>query len=95
MGRPAIQSFSPTPNIDVYECHPDGERPFQHWRLWDKRAEFNIVMSAKTKEEALVQAIEYWAEKYKKLKTEHNELQTKVYTFIHAVAPPEENDHDD
>jgi hypothetical protein len=95
MGRPAIQSFSPTKDIDVYECHPDGERQFQHWRLWDKRAEYNIVMDAKTKEEALVKAIEYWAEKYKELKTEHDELQTKVYAFINAVAPPQENDHDD
>lgn len=91
MSRPPIQSFE-FPNIDVYECHPDSERQFNHWRLWDRRAEFNIVMSAKTKDEAFVEAIDYWAEKYKKLKNEHDELQAKVYTFINAVSPPSEEE---
>jgi hypothetical protein len=93
MGRPCIQSFS-FPNIDVYECHPDSERQFKHWRLWDDRAEYNIVMDAKTKEEALVEAIEYWAERFLKLKLENDELQTKVDSFIQAVRPEEETDHD-
>lgn len=91
MGRPAIQTFS-FPHIDVYECHPDSERQFQHWRLWDDRAEFNIVMSAKTKDEAFVEAIDYWAEKYKKLKLENTVLQNKVDSFIQAVRPAEEED---
>jgi hypothetical protein len=91
MGRPAIQSFSPTPNLDVYECHPDGERPFKHWQLWDDRAEYNIVMDAKTKEEALVEAIDYWAERFLKLQQENNELQAKVNSFVAAVCPEEED----
>jgi hypothetical protein len=95
MSRPPIQSFSPTPDIDVYECHRDGERPYQHWRLWDKRADYNIVMSARTKEEALVRAIDYWAKKYLESEKELTALQNKVDSFVSAVRPledPEEVD---
>ena len=91
MSRPAIQSFQLTNDIDVYECHPDSERRYQHWRLWDKRAGYNIVMSAKTKEEALVKAIDYWAECFVKLRREHDELQAKVDSFVNTVRPTEED----
>lgn len=89
MSRAPIQSFTLTPNIDVYECHPDSERRFQHWRLWDDRAGYNVVMNAKTKEGALVEAIDYWAKRFKDLEKEHDELQTKVDDFIQAVRPEE------
>lgn len=91
MGRPAIRSFSPTPNIDVCECHPDSERRFIHWQLWDARVGYNIVMDATTKEDALVWAIEYWAAKFLKLKRENAELQTKVNNFVESVTPEEED----
>ena len=90
MGRPAIQSFSPTPNIDVYECHPDSERPYQHWRLWDKRRKFNIVMSARTKEAALIEGLEYWATRCEKFEAELTELRAKVDSFVDAVTPSED-----
>lgn len=92
MSRPPIQSFSPTQDIDVYECHPDSERPFKHWRLWDTRAGYNIVMGAKTKEEALVAAIDYWAKKYLELIREHDGLQAKVDSFVQAVRPEDKGD---
>lgn len=92
MGRPAIQSFKPTPDIAVYECHRDGERQFQHWKLWDNRADYNIVMGAKTKEDAFVEAIEYWASRYVRLEREHRELQSKVDSFVNAVATETEEE---
>lgn len=93
MGRPAIQSFELSPDVTVYECHPDSERQFRHWRLWDKRAAYNIVMSAKTKEEALVEAIEYWAKRYVELNRKYNELQYKVDSFVELVSPKEDECH--
>lgn len=89
MSRPPIQCFE-FPNIDVYECHPDSERQFRHWRLWDDRAGYNIVMSAKTKEEALVEAIQYWATRCKEFETKLSGLQAKVDTFVNSVAPAED-----
>jgi hypothetical protein len=47
-------------------------------------------MGAKTKEEALVEAIDYWAERFLKLQREHTELQTKVDSFVQAVQPEDE-----
>jgi hypothetical protein len=90
MSRPAIQICELTDDIDVYECHPDGERQFQHWRLWDGRARYNIVMDAKTKEEALVRAIDYWAKKYYEREKELTALQKKVVAFVESVCPKEE-----
>ena len=91
MGRAAIQICKLTPNIDVYECHPDSERRFIHWQLWDERVGYNIIMDAKTKEDALVGAIDYWAEKFLKLERENAELQTKVNNFVKSVTPEEED----
>jgi len=94
MGRPSIQSFQLTDNINVYECHPDSERQYRHWRVWDERERFNVVMSAKTKEEALVQAIDHFAERFFKERKELVELQKKVDAFVDAVRPPEESGDD-
>jgi len=97
MSRPAIQSFKLTPKIAVYECHPDSERQFQHWRLWDNRAPgggHNIVMSAKTKEEALVQAIDYWAKYCSQWEKKFTDLNNKVEAFFNAVHPDEEDEED-
>ena len=90
MGRPAIQSFQLTPEMCVHECHPDSERRFQHWRLWDERIKFNIVMDGKTKEEALVQAIDYWAGRYAEIQKEFTDLRSKVERFVEDVTPEEE-----
>ena len=48
-------------------------------------------MDAKTKEDALVGAIDYWAEKFLKLERENAELQTKVNNFVKSVTPEEED----
>lgn len=90
MSRKPIQFFTLTEDLNICECHPDGERQFTHWRIWDERDGSNIVMSAKTKEEAFVEAIDYWAERFKKLEREHTELQTKVDSFVQSVRPEEE-----
>jgi hypothetical protein len=92
MSRPAIQICKLTDDIDVYECHPDSERRFQHWRLWDSRAGYNIVMGAKTKEEALVQAVDFWAKKYYEREKELTALHEKVDAFVEAVRPKEEEE---
>jgi hypothetical protein len=90
MSRPAIQSFQLNKYVQVYECHPDSERRFNHWRIWDSRACYNIVMSAKTKEDALIEAIEYWAERFDKINRSYNELKVKIDHFVGEVAPSEE-----
>ena len=91
MGRACIQSFKLSEHVTVYEFHPDSERPYQHWRVYDTRAGYNIVMSAKTKEEALFLAMEYWAEREIALRKEFNELETKAWSFVHSIAPPKED----
>jgi hypothetical protein len=51
-------------------------------------------MDAKTKEEALVQAIDYWAKRYLETEKELTALQNKVDAFVSAVRPLDDEDDD-
>jgi hypothetical protein len=82
MSRPAIQSIVLSPNLTLSECHPDSECRAVNWWLYDKRAGMNLGMHAKTKEAALVEAIDYWAERAKRYEDDFTSLQAKVNGFV-------------
>jgi len=48
----------------------------------------NIAMRAKSKDEAFVQVIEYWARKAQKYEDKYDKLKDKVDSFVGQFAEP-------
>lgn len=90
MARPAIANTKLNDHLTLSECHPDSECRVNNWWLYDKRAGLNIGMRAKTKDEAFVEAIEYWSERAIEAEQSLSELSSKVNAFLSQF-----NDEDD
>lgn len=52
------------------------------WWLYDETFGYNLAMKAKTREEALIEALTHYNEYYKKQKAELSSLQSKVNSFL-------------
>ena len=94
MSRPAINSTSLNNNITISECHPDSECRTNNWWLYDDRAGMNIGMREKTRDEAFVKAIEYWAKRAAGYEEAYNNLQSKVSAFVGQVVDNREDTDD-
>ena len=88
----AIQSVELSEHLSLVECHPYAECRHINWRLYDTRVGYNIAVHAKTRDEALVCAINYWAERFLELHAQHYKLQAAIDTFVGAVRPADEFD---
>lgn len=96
MSRPAINSIKLNAHLTLSECRPDSACRTNNWWLYDDRAYgrgMNIAMRAKTRDEAFVEAIEFWAERATSAQREYAEIKAKVDTFVAQFAEAEdEND---
>ena len=93
MSRPAISSEELNEHLTLSECHPDSECRVNNWWLYDDRAfgtGCNIAMRAKTKEEAFVEAIEFWAERCLEIEQKHKDLKSKVDNFVNQFVESED-----
>jgi hypothetical protein len=85
MSRPAIHSIKLNQHLTLSERHPDSECRTNNWWLYDDRAYgggMNIGMRAKTRDEAFVEAIEFWAERATKAERAHSQLKSQVDNFV-------------
>ena len=94
MSRPAISIINLNPHLSLSECHPDSECRTNSWWLYDSRVGWNIGMREKTRDEAFVEAIEYWAKRAIKSEAEHSKLQAHVSAFVTQVSDPEDQDEE-
>lgn len=95
MSRPSISTIKLNEHLDLSECHPDSEcQHSTNWWLYDKRAGMNIGMRTLTRDDALVEAIEYWAERAIRFEGELKDLQKKVHTFVGQVVESREEDEE-
>ena len=92
MSRPAIQSDKLNEHLTLYECHPDSECRTNNWWLYDTRAGMNLGMREKTREDALVAALEHWAKRALVAELSHAQLKAKVDAFVEQFVEPEDGD---
>ena len=57
----------------------------EYW-LYDEIQGYNIVMQAKSKDEAFSEAIHYYQKRYKSLKEDSNRINNEINTFINLMA---------
>jgi len=89
MSRPAIDVIEINGNLTLLEKRPDQECRTVNWWVYDERAGRNIGIRAATREAALVEAIEYWAEQAYIRRREYEDLKEKVDTFVGQVVDTE------
>lgn len=84
MSRPAINNIELNDHLTLSECHPDSECRTNNWWLYDDRAYggMNVGMREKTRDEAFVAAIEFWARRAMSAERKHAEIKAKVDTFV-------------
>lgn len=92
MSRPPIEHIELNEYLGLSLCHPDSECRTENWWLYDKRAGMNVALRAKTRDEALVKAIEYWAKCSARFEKAYTELKAEVDKFVDTVRPPEEDE---
>lgn len=85
MGTKAISSTDLSKTLCLSECK-DG-----FW-LYDTTRGMNLAMRAKTKDEAFIEALEYYQERLKKVESEYNLLKSKVDGFVSQFIEDEECD---
>lgn len=98
MSRPAIHTVHLNPHLILSECHPDSECRTNNWWLYDKRAHghgLNIGMRAKTRDEAFVEAIEFWAKRAIEAEQAYLQIKGQVDTFVSQFVGPEGEDDRD
>jgi hypothetical protein len=94
MSRPAISNTKLNEHLTLSECHPDSECRVNNWWLYDKRAYgsgMNVALRAKTRDEAFVGAIEFWAERATKFEQAYLRLKAQVDAFVGQFVEPEDN----
>ena len=91
MSRPAISNVELDDHLTISECHPDSECRTNNWWLYDDRAGMNIGMREKTRDDAFVHAINYWAKRALKAELAHEQLQSKVDAFVSQFVEAEED----
>lgn len=90
MSRKPISSINFSKEINLSECHPDSECRTVNWWLYDTRAGMNIGMREKTRDEAFVKAINYWAKRSNKYEKAYADLKTRVDNFVNQFKEPED-----
>ena len=83
MGKPIRNIF----NIDTFsltEC-TDG-----YW-LYDTVVGMNLAMRAKTEQDAYIEALLYYQKRLTKVKTDYNNLNDKVQTFVSQFLKEDED----
>ena len=99
MSRPAINSTKLNQNLILSERHPDSECHTNNWWLYDKRAYngggANIGMRTKSRDEAFIEAIEFWAKRAILAEQKYNQLKDRVDIFVSQFAEPEEERYED
>jgi hypothetical protein len=96
MSRPAIHNAKLNQHLTLSECHPDSECRTNSWWLYDDRAYgsgMNIGMRAKTRDEALVEAIEFWVERAMEAEKAYSQIKGQVDIFVNQFV--EHGDEDD
>jgi len=84
MGIKVISSTDLSETLYMLECK-DG-----FW-LYDETRGMNLAMRAKTKEEAFVDALEYYQERLKRVEANYKLLKDKVDSFVYQVSTEEDN----
>ena len=92
MSRPAIHSVHLNQHLTLSECHPDSECRTNNWWLYDDRARMNVGMREKTRDEAFIEAIEYWAKRAIKAEQEYSQLRQQVDAFAGQFTEPEDEE---
>lgn len=92
MSRPSIQNIKLNENLTLSECHPDSECRTINWWLYDERAGMNLGMREESRERALIEALEYWAERAQKYEQEFHSLKGRVDSFVSQFTADEEED---
>ena len=87
MSTKAITSTDLTSTLTISECK-DG-----FW-LYDETRGMNLAMRAKTRDEAFVDALEYYQERLKEVETEYAALKSKVEAFVDQVSEDSEEIED-
>lgn len=82
MSRPSISTVKLNQHLTISECHPDSECRTNNWWLYDYRAGMNIGMRTKTRDEAFVKAIEYWARRALEAEKAHAQIKGQVDAFV-------------
>ena len=84
MARPAINTTHLNEYLGLSECHPDSECRTVNWWLYDARAYggMNVAMRAKTRDEAFVAAIEFWAERALEAERKYAQIKGRVDAFV-------------
>jgi hypothetical protein len=90
MSRPAISKIKFNSNLSLAECHPDSECRTNSWWLYDERAGMNIGMREKSRDEAFVSAIEYWAERALRAELCYSHIKSQVDSFVNQFVEPDE-----
>lgn len=79
----AIRCVFKTDTFSLHECN-DG-----YW-LWDNVLQYNLVMRAKTEQEAYTEALISYQHRFKKLKEQHELLSDKVEAFVQQFVDEED-----
>lgn len=96
MARHSISTIKLNDNISISECHPDSECTTNNWWLYDKRAGRNIARSTKTRDEAFVEAIEYWSKRALTAEKCYSDIKSSVDLFVARFSDvPEEEKYED
>ena len=94
MARKPISSVRLNQHLTLSECHPDLECRVNSWWLYDDRAYgtgMNIGMRTKTRDEAFLEAIEFWAERARKTENALASLQAQVKGFFDYLPQRDED----
>ena len=97
MSKKPISYVELNQHLTLSECHPDSECRANNWWLYDDRAYgtgMNIGMRTKTRDEAFVAAIEFWAERARKTENALASLQTQVKSFVENFPKRDEEEED-
>ncbi len=92
MSRPAISNIKLNQHLTLSECHPDSECRTNNWWLYDARVGWNISVHKKTRDEALVSAIEHWAKRAIEAEQAYAHLKAQVDTFVGQFVEAEDED---
>lgn len=77
------KSFKINEVTTITECHSG-------WWLWDENRRINLSMKADSKEDALIEAFEYYQKNFKEMEKNYYLLKNKVDSFVGQFIVEEE-----
>ena len=84
MGKPPDENTKLSDTLTLSEYKNKNSGDFGFW-LWDETVGMNLAMRAKTREEAILQALEYHQKARKRALEQRNELQAAIDGFIGSL----------